>query len=206
MEKKITQFDFLKIYNGTYTSLEKLLPIEITLEYMNEFLKHVHKVQADKDLYRDLETYEKEKERYSSVSLKAKFLYFGVHLSHCFHRKDRTVKDFVPCEKRPYIWLDFNIKDTVKLVNGNFKFVNVIVHIVKSVREMEMCKFHFGNQVDPDHYFQFSYRRDQNPPAVQFIRSHPMINDCIILITMDLNFFGCFCNQLTELTTNHFFC
>ena len=201
MEGKKPSFDFLKIYNGTYTSLEKLLPLEITLNYMNNFFKYIRKVPSDTDIYQDLETYEKEKALYSSVSLKAKLLYFGVHMSHCFHRKDHTIKDFVPCEKKPYIWLDFNVENTLRLMGGTFQFINVIVHIVKSVREMETCKFHFGNQREPEQYFQFSYRKDQNPPTVKVVRGG---GEVIILITMDLKFFGCFCN-LTELTTNHFY-
>lgn len=197
--KKLSSFDFLKYYDGTYTSLEKLLPLKVDLEYVESFLKNVKKM---KDLSQDLETYEKEKTRYTDVSLKVKLLYFAVHLSHCFYRKDfNTIKHFVPCEKKPYVWLDFSPKEVVKLMNETV--INVIVHVVKSVREMETHKFHFGNQKDPDFYFQFSYRMDLSPPVIQFVRSRP--NTLILLLTIEMKFFKCVDQNMNEVSTNHIF-
>jgi hypothetical protein len=201
MEKK--SFDFLKFYNGTYESLEKLLPLEVTLDYMNEFFKYIHKVETDKDMYNDLKAFETEKERYSNVSLKVKLIYFSVHLCHCFyHKNDRLkIKSFVSRQKTPYIWLDFDKEEGVKMLKNEVHTnVNVILHTVRSVRDMKTSEFHFKRESKDTLCFQFALRRDQNN-RVNFIRGGK--ENLILLLTFELKYIGCYLNStLEELTCN----
>jgi hypothetical protein len=203
MEKKTNSFDFLKFYNGTYASLEKLLPLEITLEFMNDFFKNIRKVETDKDMYNDLKTFELEKERYSNISLKVKLVYFSVHLCHCFYAKDgKSIKDFVAREKSPYIWLNFDANENVKLINGTFKSLNVILHTVRSVRDMKTSEFQFGKE-GSDQNVQFALRKDQNN-QINFIRGS--LKNCIFLLTFEMKFVGCYNLNSTfeELSCNFF--
>jgi hypothetical protein len=203
MEKKSHSFDFLKFYNGTYDSLEKLLPLEVTLDYMNEFFNNVHKIESDKDMYNDLKTFEAEKDRYSNVSLKVKLIYFSVHLCHCFLKNDK-IKSFVPRQKLPYVWLDFDAKEGVKMLkNEANNSVDVILHTVRSVRDMKTSEFHFKRNSKDTLCFQFALRKDQNN-RVNFIRGDKQQQkDLILLLTFELKYIGCYLNStLEELTCN----